>query len=197
MNARISRKFKFQAAIHYEDTFIINNYDLELFMDVTTDSIREQNIAMDRIKYLFEAKFDSCLFVDVHDTKAMDAYSKTGIKICPLPEEPFDQVIAAVMISKFNAVTEKNLFVTEIKIRSDICDDVAFYVSHEEDAEFQHLSDVWWTDNTPNVSTLKKSKREKVVNLRTSQLDWNTLGLGWKEECKSDKGEIVFIPVDK
>lgn len=198
MNTRISKKFPLQAAIHYEGNFIINNYDLELFMDVTTESIREQNIAMDRIKYLFEYCFDSCIFIDVNDTKAMEAYSKTGIRICPLPDEPYDQVVAAVLISKINAITDGHLFLTEIKIRSDICDDVYFYVSQEEEAEFQQLSGVWWTDSSPNTNIfLKKTKREKVVDLRKEQIDWNSLGLGWKEECKKDKGEVLYIPVDK
>lgn len=200
MTARISREFSFQAAIHHEETFIVNNYELEMFMDVTTDDIDKQNIAMDRIKYLFEICFDSCIFVDVHDTKAMDMYFKANMKVCPLPDEPFDQVVAAVIISKINTVTEGHIFLDEVKIKSRICDDVCFYVSYEEEAEFHKLKDVWWTDNSPTINTIKKSKKEKVVELRKKPVDWTSVGLGWEPtpiSKKCDKGEVVFIPVDK
>jgi hypothetical protein len=199
MNARISRKFAFHAAIHHEETFIVNDYDLELFMDVTTDDIDKQNIAMDRIKYIFDISFDSCIFVDVHDAKALDIYSKANMKVCPLPDEPFDQVIASVIISKVNAITEKHIFLEEVKIMSRICDDVCFHVSYEEEADFHNLKDVWWTDNSPIISTIKKSKKEKVVQLHKKPLDWKSVGLGWENLIvkKCDKGEVVFIPVDK
>lgn len=197
MNARISRKFSFPAGIHYDGSFIINTYDIELFLDVTTEDIREQNIAMDRIKYLFDVCLDSCIFVDMHDCKAVDSYAKTNINICLLPDEPYDQVIASVLISKINSITEKHLFVTEIKVKSRICDDVIFYVGENEEADFHGMRNVWWTENSPMISTLKKSKKEKVVELKKEPKDWNSIGLGWKQETHCDKGEIVFIPVDK
>jgi hypothetical protein len=199
MSARISKKFIFQAAIHQEETFMVNNYELELFMDVTTEDIDQQNTAMDRIRYFLDICLDSCIFVDMHDAKAIDMYLKANMKVCPLPDEPFDQVIAAVLISKINTITEKHMFLEEIKIRSRLCDDVYFYVSYEEEAEFHHLKDVWWTDNSPSISTIKKTKKEKVVELRKKPLDWNSIGLGWEsiKSEKCDKGEVVFIPVDK
>lgn len=194
MNARISRKFAFSAAIHYEGNFILNSYEIDLYMDVTTEDVREQNIAMDRIKYLFDMSLDSCVFVDMKESKFIELYEKAGIVVCPLPDEPYDQVVAAVLLCKINAITENHLFVTEIKIRSGICDDVVFYIAYNEEAEFQSLSNVWWNENNPNIrSYTKKSKKEKVVELKKEPSDWNSLGLSWKEEHK--KGEVVFIPV--
>lgn len=196
MSARISKSFDLQAAIHYEENFVINTYEIELYMDVTTDNIHEQNIAMDRIKYLFDVCLDSCVFVDTKNSKIIDLYGKAGLVICPLPDEPYDQIIAAILICKINAITENALYVTEIKIKSRICDGVVFYVSHNEETGFENLQGVWWTENNPNITTnIKKSKKEKVVNLKKESIDWNILGLGWKEETK--KGEVVFIPVEK
>jgi hypothetical protein len=196
MSARISREFGLQAAIYYEENFIINTYEIQLYMDVNTDSIREQNISMDRIKYLFDVCLDSCVFVGAKNSKVIDLYEKAGLVVCPLPDEPFDQVIGALLIRKINTIAENTLFVTEIKIKSSICDDVIFYVSYDEETEFQNLQGVWWNENSPNISmNNKKSKKEKVVDLKKESIDWNILGLGWKEETK--KGEVVFIPVEK
>lgn len=200
MNTRVSREFEFQAAVHYEDSFIINSYKLDLSMEVTTDDIREQNIALDRIKYLISECFENCIFVDVHENKAIDLYLKAGLHVCPVPEEPYDQIVAAVLLSKFNAVTEKKLYVNEIKIKSAICDDVTFYVSHEENIEFLESPNVWWTDNSASIFDVsKKSKKEKIVELKKEPIDWNIIGLTWKEKkvTSKDSGEIVFIPVDK
>ena len=200
MNTRVSREFAFQAAIHYEDSFIINSYHLDMSMDVTTEDIREQNIALDRIKYLLSECFENCVFIEFSETKAIDAYLKAGLKVCQLPEEPFDQIVAAVLLSKFNTVTEKKLFISEIKIRSSICDDVTFYVTSEEDIEFYGSPNVWWTENNASIfDTNKRTKKEKIVELRKEPIDWNSIGLSWKEKksTSKDNGEIVFIPLDK
>jgi hypothetical protein len=199
MNTRISRDFSFLASIHHENAFIVNSYDLTLSLDVTTENIEYQNIAMDRIKYLFDICLDSCIFVDVKDAKAIDSYTKANMKVCPLPDEPYDQIIAAVLISKINTISENHLFLNEVSIVSKICEDVCFYVSYDEEAEFQKASNVWWTENSPSINMIKKSKREKVVQLHQDPKDWNSVGLGWEEveTIKCDKGKIVFIPVDK
>lgn len=198
MNARISREFSFQAAIHHDDSFMLNTYHLELMMDVTTDNIREQNIALERIKFLIDMCLDSCVFVDYKEIKAIEAYTKAGIRVCTLPDEPYDQIIASVLMSKFNTITERHLYITEIVIKSKICDDVSFYISDEEDAEFKNIPDVWWTENNPNITSVpKKVKKDKVVQLKKDLGDWNSIHLGWKEPIQTDKGEIVFIPVEK
>lgn len=200
MNARISREFALQSAIHYENNFLLNTYLLDIMMDVTTEDIREQNIALERIKYLLDVQLESCLFIDSKETKAIELYSKAGLKICPLPEEPYDQVIAMVLLNKFNAITEKKLYINEIRIRSKICDDVSFYVSDDENIDFIGISDAWWLENSPSIHyTPKKIKKEKVVELKKEPIDWNSIGLSWKEPIATttDKGEILFISSDK
>lgn len=197
MIARISRNFSFQAAIHYENKYILNLYLIKLYMNVTTDDIREQNIALDRIKYLIEQCFDSCVFVEEIETKSIDLYSKAGIKTCSLPDEPYDQIIAAVLLSKFNTVTEGKLFITEIKIKSNICDEVVFYISHDEDLEFSNKT-AWYTENNASIDNIRKSKKDKVVELKKDAIDWVSLNLGWTEKVKSKKdNQIVFVPFEK
>lgn len=197
MNARISRKFFFQAAIHHEKTFLINDYEVDLYMTVLTSDIYEQNVAMDRIKYIFDFGLENSVFVNLNDTKSIEAYTKANIRVCPVPDDPFDQIIALVIMSKCNMITESHLEVTAIEIKSKICDDVVFYISCEEDSEFKYLNNVWWNENNPNVTLVKNSKREKIVELKKDVKDWNSLQLGWKTENKHDKGEVVFIPIDK
>ena len=62
MHTRIERDFCFQTGLHFENKFHVNVYDITLSMLVETDSIKEQNIAMDRaIYFLTEALSNSIL----------------------------------------------------------------------------------------------------------------------------------------
>jgi hypothetical protein len=200
MSAKVARSFEFQSAVHFEGTFAINTYNIELSIDVQTEDPREQQIALERIKYIFSECLESCVFVNKNETKSIDAYLKAGIKVCTIPEDPFDQIVAAVLLSKFNTITENKIHITDIKIKSLICDDVVFFVSDNEDISFTDLDNGWWNANNAAISDIQKtSKKEKIVEIKRETVDWNTLGLTWKQKRASNKenGEIVFIPLDK
>jgi hypothetical protein len=202
MTARISKDFVFQSAIHIDNSFVINPYKISLWMDVHTESVDEQNIAMDRIKYFIDEGLDNCLFISVmQDKNTIENYLKAGIKICTLPDEPFDQVVAAVILCKVNAITEGKLLVTEIKIKSRICDEVEFYISSDEEIEFLNESEKHWytTSNTSNNDwTKKSSKKEKIVELKKEVLDWADLGLGWNNKLKiTEDADVVYLNLDK
>lgn len=199
MSARISKSFAFRSAIHHEDSFMINLYDIDLSMEVNTEDIHKQKVAMERVRFLFDYCFENCVFVNCNDAKAIDGYTKANIKVCPLPEEPYDQIVAGVMLSKLNQVLEKHLFVNEVKIRSLISDDVVFYISYTDHLDSLEVNQAWWNDASPNICNIgKKQKRDKVVELKKQSLDWNTLGLSYEvddgDEKETINGKIVFIP---
>jgi hypothetical protein len=199
MYARIERDFEFQAGIHFEQNFIINSYNLQLQMGVMTEDLHEQNIAFERIKYLIEYSLENSLFIDYREKSAIDLYSKAGIKLCILPDEPFDQIVAAVLLSKINAITEKKLFLVEMRILSKISDGVSFYLSHDEVDTFTKSEDVWYTENSASINNNKKiNKKEKIVELKKESNDWNSIGLGWKSIDTDKTGsKIVFTSQDK
>ena len=183
MSARVSREFKIDAAIHYDSSFIINSYLIVLDMDVITEDIREQNISLERIKFILEGCIDNCIMI--HDTElvAINAYASAGIRVC--------------------TVAEGKLSITEVTINSKICDGVSFHISREEDSDFRSTQGVWWTDNSPSICDVpkKSNKKDKIVQLRKDVPDWIDLGLGWKEpESHIDPKfgtEIVFMNLDK
>lgn len=195
MNARISRDFYLDASIHKDGVFLINPYKLELNMNVKTEDFSEQNIALDRISYLINETFDSCVFVDLLDMAAIDNYRKAGMKVCPVPEGPYDQIIGLILMSKINAITERKLLVEEIKITSKVCDNVVFYVSIDENIGEYSSIDNWWNQNNMSISNrkLKSSKKEKIVELKREEIkDWDDIGLSWKPITKGD-AKIVYI----
>ena len=104
MNPRIEKDFVFETAVHFENKFMINFYELTLLMDVTTDNHHEQNIAIERINYFIEHFIDSGIFVAANQEKVIANYENAGIRVLTLPEEPYDQIIGLILLLKLNAL---------------------------------------------------------------------------------------------
>ena len=79
MTARVSRNFSFDAAMHSDDVFIVNHYELALDIDVLTETIREQNIALERIKFVLEANLENSVFVNETKQEVINKYRFAGL----------------------------------------------------------------------------------------------------------------------
>lgn len=188
MNTLIERDFDLQACVHFQDNFLINFYEFTLFMEVNTDSIREQNVAMDRIKYMIYESIENSIFVAFNEEKAIENYTKAGLKVSVVPEEPYDQIIALLLILKLNSVCEGKLKITDIKLTSKLSDDVKFTETYETAVNAIPVQG-WWNEVHPSLCTSAQNKKEKIVKLVKDT--WGDLGLGWKEK-KSKSAEILF-----
>jgi len=194
MNARISKDFSFLAGIHTENSFVINSYQIGLNIEVNTIEIREQNIAMERIK-LFLATLEDCVFVNEQEKAAIENYKKAGLKVCTLPDDPYDQVVAVVLMKKLNTITEEKLTIYDISILSLVCDDVKFYVSIHDQTEYDEIKNSWWTQNNiAIIDDVKKShKKDKIVPLHKNTLDWNNVGLNFKEGADQPNSVLIEL----
>lgn len=197
MNTRIERDFEFQAAVYFEDKFLMNTYTLSLSMLVATDSIREQNVAMDRMTCLLTECLESCVFVKSSEKKVIDKYVAAGLKVSTLPEEPYDQIISMLLLIKLNAITEKRLIITDARLTSKLSDGVSFCYDNEDVyGPFEEMG--WWHESGTAISDLHKAqnKKDKIVKLVNKTNDWAEYSLQWQE--KSTKAsEIVFLSDEK
>lgn len=190
MNTRIEREFTFQAAVYFEGNFIMNVYELLLSMEVGTDSIKEQNIAMDRIGYFLAECISNSVFVEDKEKKVIEKYTNADIKVSTLPEEPYDQIITLLLLQKLNAISEGRLLITDIVLKSDLSDGVKFIYNVEE-ANLHPFGRGWWSEPNTNIADVPKSNRkDKIVKLvKTS--DWSIPDLEWEEKsCKT--AQILF-----
>lgn len=176
---RISRSFDFLAGVYFENNFIMNSYDITLTMDVVTDSIIEQNVAMERMKFFIHEVLDSCVFVHNKETKVIEKYQSAGLKVCTLPEEAYDQIVTVLLFYKLNAVNEGKLVITDIELTSELSDGVGFMWSN--DTPEIPYGQGWWTDNSIAICDKVMGKKEKIVKL-TKKCDWASLGLDWKDD---------------
>lgn len=191
MATTIKRDFEFSTGVHFEGTYYINTFDLTLTMSVETSSIREQNIALDRIKYFLYECLENSVMVDSNDKKAIDKYTAAGMKVCSLPEEPYDQIVLLIVATKINAITEGRLLLTAIELKSHLSDEVSFVYDFETIILTNPHKKGWWMDSTTNISDIKfTNKKEKIVKL-VKPSDWGNAQLDWQERTVKST-EIIF-----
>lgn len=180
MSAKISKDFGFRSGIYFGDKFLINDFRITLNLLVQTDSIREQNIAMERIEWFLTQKIDSNLFINSEKTKNIDLFRKAGIDIITLPEDPYDQIIGMVLLLKINSILEKKLSATNIAIESLMSDNVKFHIDLET-AEAVLSDNNWYNNSSTETNDLANNDySSKIVKLFDNQ--WTEIGLTWKEK---------------
>ena len=199
MTTRIQRDFSFQAGIYYDTRFQMNIYEITLCIDVETDSLWEQNIAMERISFFLHEYIDNCIFIKHTEKKIIDQYTGCGFKVCTLPEDSYEQMISIMLLLKLNAITEGRFIITDISVCSKLSDGVTYLFSVEE-AVGPYATPGWWSSSEASISDAKPSKKDKIVQLfKTHSADWAEFNLSWKEKSPKnvDKPEIIFSIEDK
>ncbi len=184
MNTRIERDFCFQTGLYFEGGFHIGVYDITLSMLVETESIKEQNIAMDRINYFLHEVIQGSVLVNSSNHAIIEKYQGADLNVCELPGEPYDQILAMVLLLKLNSITEERLKITDLVIGSSLSDGVRFNIVSEV-AESAFSGKYWW--NSPctamNSRDFEISDQPKVIKLFTD--DWVNIGLSWRDMAKN------------
>lgn len=192
MTALIERDFEFQSGVHFQDIFLVNFYSFTLYIEVNTDSVYEQNIAMERLKYMVYEVFENSVFVHSAEAEAIEKYINAGLRVVLIPDEPYDQILALILMLKLNSICENRLKVIEILLTSKLSDEVKFRESIAT-AQITFPDDDWYNQPSPKLSVDKDKKigKEKIVKLQNNE--WKEAGLIWKEK-KEKVTQIVFNP---
>ena len=192
MITRIERDVFFVAGIHFEDGYYINTYDIGLSMLVETDLPKEHHIAMERLDFFIKNVVSNSVFVDEDNHEAIEKYSEAGINVITLPGEPFDQIVAMVILLKLNAIMENRIKITDITIGSLLGEGIRYPIVSEtaENAEIM-VGDNWWYQSdleTTNQNVFLFEPENNVVKLFDDTV-WAEHNLSWKEKPK-----IVLTP---
>lgn len=190
MTARITRDFQFLAGVYFEGELYMNVYDANIQFSVETENIAEQNIAMDRVKYFIHS-LEHNVFINETHKEAIEKFTNSNVKLCLIPEEPYDQIIGILLLVKINAITEGKLTPDDIALTSRMSDGVnCLHSSDENTGPFRFKG--WWNDPSPKISSVI-GKSKKVVQLKKAPNNWDDLLLGWLEKKEEVvPNEIVF-----
>lgn len=175
MATRIEKDYIFEAGMHFEDSYLINSFELTLLMDVNTDDMHEQNIAIERIDHLIYNCLQNCVFVSIHESNAIEKYKQAGMEVCTLHDEPYDQIIASLLMIKVNTILEKKLIVEDVVFGSKITGGIRFTFSFDEIPK-EYFTKNWWTVSNIRINDFE-TKESNVVSLFDN--DWATLELLW------------------
>lgn len=178
---RIEKDFYFHAGLHFENSFYINTYDITISLLVETESAYEQSIAMDRAIYFIDNVLKDSILVSGDDHLAIKKYQNAGLRICELPNEPYDQIVGMIVLQKLNAIMENKLKITDLVIASVMSEGVRYSLVSEV-SENVLSGNYWWNKADTNLCNTNAAQPDNVVKLFGSD-EWAELGLAWKEKA--------------
>jgi hypothetical protein len=202
MTARIKKNFSFQSGVCFKDNFYLNMYTVLIYFDIETTSAMEQFVSMERIKHFFSQCLENSILVNENHTQVIEKYIEASLKVCTLPTDPFDQIVAIMLVKKLNSILEGRMIVTDISVTSFYSDDIHHLHSIEENfGPFNEAG--WWNDSSPkynNINSISSLKSKKLVKLVKQSTSWEELSLSYdlRDPFENPKNsEIVFVNFDK
>lgn len=196
MTARIHKSFDLSTGLHFNHKYYVNNYSIDATFNVESESIAEQNIALERIKFYLHECLEHSVFVNQSDTDAIEKYMGAGMNVCTLPEDPYDQVVGIMLLVKLNNIAEGRLVLTDLSVESKMSDGVSCLHSIEENTgPFNDKG--WWNDSSQRINDYN-NKNRKIVKISKSKTEWQDVFLDWGEKTILGKdAEIIFTSFDK
>jgi hypothetical protein len=199
MTARIQRSFDLQMGVHFTGVFYMNIYDIDLHFNVETENIKEQNIALERIKFYLAECLEYSIFVHDKEEDAIEKYMSANLKVSVLPEEPYDQIVAIMLMTKLNAITEGRLVITDISISSRMSDGVS--CMHDIDDNIgPFITKDWWSESNTKINSYKYSPKNKKILKLTKLVEWSDVYLNWDNTdepiVQNIANEIVYVNFD-
>lgn len=188
---RIGFSPTFTAGIHYDEGVVMNTFSVDLQMMTKSPNNIDNNIAMERIKYIIYEQFADAIILGPDDKKAIKKYQLAGFRTIILPDEPADQLTGLALYCKIQAVTEDILDILDISIRSTFGGGVS-YLHHDEESVGPFEEDGWWSDAGPSCNALSVVKK-KVVALTTPT--WKSLELDWDDGEADDL--VIEVVLEK
>lgn len=188
MNVKIEYPAEFLAAAYWEDSVMMNSYVVRCEMMTNTRDSREQNIALERLKYILFMQMQNSVFVDHREKAAIKRLQAAGMRTVILPEQPVDQIIGMMLYSKLDTVMEGRMSITQLKLSSELGENITYFQTDNETiGPFSQKG--WWNNPEPTVSDAKEGG--KIVSIRGTTT-WQLLGLDWLDHGEeNNKGNTV------
>jgi len=193
MNVRLEYDMSWNSCIWFENTLQTNRYQIELMMTTNTSDQDDQITCMNRMNHFIYEELNNTVFINEKDTEQIQLLSAAGIKITTLPEAPIDQIIGWVVFLKLNAILEDRMVITDIKIQSDLGDNIKYMHTLGESLGPIGLTG-WWADPSPVHSIIKSGASKKRVVKLNKGTSWKKLDMGWTgdNETLSTANTVLF-----
>lgn len=192
MNVRFKYSTVFSAGIYYDNTFLVNNYRVQISMLTGTMEPDDHDVGMERVKYFIHRCLANSVFINSDNHEQCLALLSANLKVCTLPTEPFDQAIIIALYSKLNAILEDRILVTDIELSSEIGDNIWFM--HCEDETVGPFEDAgWWQDSEPVQCNEADFVVDDKILALTKTTSWKELDLAWDDNDGQEPDNRVLL----
>tara|TARA_E500000178_G_C16944215_1_gene717974 strand:+ start:236 stop:883 length:648 start_codon:yes stop_codon:yes gene_type:complete len=146
----VSKKFfswttKFKSIIVVDNELFNNEYKITLHLKPVTADLQEQSLYFERLKLLFESIFNNTITISRHEKLYKILEKETHNRFIELPNQPYDQLMAAVCFTKASAVSDGKILINELELSSFQGDGIT-YRSDKDGDEIKLLDvDNWWS----------------------------------------------------
>lgn len=191
MNVTLEWSTTFLAIAAHEGAILPNVYNVNLAFVTQTNDNREQNVAFERMKFMFREMFSDGIFVSSSSPLLEPLFQLAPGKMVVLPDEAFDQIIAMAILCKINAVMEGKIVLEEVKLSSiagdnvwysfDIEDDLGMFAAVPTKNKKFNKGKPWW--HRSDIMTFDAKGKFDIA-------DWSEVGLTWEEPA--EETEIEF-----
>lgn len=171
---------RFTNTLYIQNKLWPNDTDISLHMTPITEDSKQQHVAFEKIKYVFNKILQNALFINFD--KEHQLFEKFNNDIIDFFEKPVDQVVGICLFNKLNAMIGDCLRVDTLEIESWQGENLRFIISESspENALLQSstINNPWWMDKSPRFSNFTKEI-----------LTWAQLGFTISET--NDKFKII------
>jgi hypothetical protein len=191
MNVRLEYSSEFISGVHWDNSMLMNNYTIRLYMMTNCSDSGNQNIAFERLKYYIHNQLNHSVFINQNNNVAIENYNQAGIRTLELPAEPVDQLLGIVLYCKLNAIMEGRLVINEIEISSDLGERMIYLHAADENLGPFEETGWWHSVDLPSKNVLE-SNSDKVVAMNNIDA-WRELELDWSELSNSEQDNTVVF----
>jgi hypothetical protein len=192
MNVKIGYTLQLTAGIWWDSRLIMNTYSVTFKMLTVSTDHENQNIALDRLRYMADQCFTDTVFVYQEHRDQIARLRAAGIGVTELPEEPVDQIIGMMLFAKMNAVMEDQICVKTVLISSRVGDDVIY--EHNDTEDIAPFNDEgWWLDPEPTHDVPPADIDSDSVFVMPSSKLWREVGLDWNSSERDITAENILV----
>jgi hypothetical protein len=169
---------EFKSIIIVDNELFHNIYKVKIGIRPVTDDLEEQTQYFDRLKFLYTYIVANTVITGRDEDLYKILAVETNNRFIELPRPPYDQIMAAVLFAKSNAILEGKIIVDSLELSSYQGDGISYTVT-KEGSEIELLDvdkwfstkynkfDPWWL--RPDTATYDK---ELAKGIYTGHFSW-------------------------
>lgn len=183
-----------------DNLLLPNTWTVVLEYDAVTENMLHRDIAMQRLDFMIQEKFNTSTWTNFHNEWVNPFYHKMDAFVITLPSDPYDSMIAATTMLKAQNITANVLDIQLCSVSSKLgynVENVIYYDEAEHMAinlDYEQFGDgPWYMREDGGFTDLLVTDENDSPLLIKDVNDWAQFDLNWDYY---DKKENTLTPTD-